>query len=378
MDKIMSDFKVSDILLSKGNARSIIDIDELSVEELDKIIKRACDIMENPKKYSKACEGKKLATLFYEPSTRTRLSFEAAMMELGGNVLGFSSASSASVSKGESVSDTAKVISCYADIIAMRHPYEGAPLVAAESASIPLINAGDGGHAHPTQTLADLLTIYREHGRLNNMVIGLCGDLKYGRTVHSLIKAMIRYEGVSFVLISPRELSLPAYIKTEVLEKNNVTFAETTSLEEAIPKLDILYMTRIQRERFDDLDEYERLKDSYVLTKSKLAAAKESMSVLHPLPRVNEISVDVDDDSRACYFKQALYGKFMRMSLILSLLEGSVGTIREKVIAQDKKKHKCRNPKCISQIEQELPQRFKIGTDACTRCAYCDNLIESN
>lgn len=374
----MSDFKVSDILQSKGNARSIIDIDELSVEELDKIIKRACDIMENPKKYSKACEGKKLATLFYEPSTRTRLSFEAAMMELGGNVLGFSSASSASVSKGESVSDTAKVISCYADIIAMRHPYEGAPLVAAESASIPLINAGDGGHAHPTQTLADLLTIYREHGRLNNMVIGLCGDLKYGRTVHSLIKAMIRYEGVSFVLISPRELSLPAYIKTEVLEKNNVTFAETTSLEEAIPKLDILYMTRIQRERFDDLDEYERLKDSYVLTKSKLAAAKESMSVLHPLPRVNEISVDVDDDSRACYFKQALYGKFMRMSLILSLLEGSAGTIREKVTAQDKKKPKCRNPKCISQIEQELPQRFKIGTDACTRCAYCDNLIESN
>lgn len=374
----MSDFKVSDIILPKGNARSIIDIDELSVEELDKIIKRACDIMENPKKYSKACESKKLATLFYEPSTRTRLSFEAAMMELGGNVLGFSSASSASVSKGESVSDTAKVISCYADIIAMRHPYEGAPLVAAESASIPLINAGDGGHAHPTQTLADLLTIYREHGRLNNMVIGLCGDLKYGRTVHSLIKAMIRYEGVSFVLISPRELSLPAYIKTEVLEKNNVTFAETTSLEEAIPKLDILYMTRIQRERFDNLDEYERLKDSYVLTKSKLAAAKESMSVLHPLPRVNEISVDVDDDSRACYFKQALYGKFMRMSLILSLLEGSAGIIREKVIAQDKKKPKCRNPKCISQIEQELPQRFKIGTDACTRCAYCDNLIESN
>ena len=374
----MSDFKVSDVLLSKGNARSIIDIDELSVEELDKIIKRACDIMENPKKYSRVCEGKKLATLFYEPSTRTRLSFEAAMMELGGNVLGFSSASSASVSKGESVSDTAKVISCYADIIAMRHPYEGAPLVAAESASIPLINAGDGGHAHPTQTLADLLTIYREHGRLNNMVIGLCGDLKYGRTVHSLIKAMIRYEGVSFILISPRELSLPAYIKTEVLEKNNVTFAETTSLEEAIPKLDILYMTRIQRERFDDLDEYERLKDSYILTKSKLAAAKESMRVLHPLPRVNEISVDVDDDSRACYFKQALYGKFMRMSLILSLLEGSAGTIREKVTAQDKKKPKCRNPKCISQIEQELPQRFKIGTDSCTRCAYCDSMIESN
>ena len=374
----MSDFKVSDVFLSKGNARSIIDIDELSVEELDKIIKRACDIMENPKKYSKACEGKKLATLFYEPSTRTRLSFEAAMMELGGNVLGFSSASSASVSKGESVSDTAKVISCYADIIAMRHPYEGAPLVAAESASIPLINAGDGGHAHPTQTLADLLTIYREHGRLDKMVIGLCGDLKYGRTVHSLIKAMIRYEGVSFVLISPKELRLPAYIKSEILEKNNVPFVETTSLEEAIPKLDILYMTRIQRERFDDLEEYERLKDSYVLTRAKLASAKESMSVLHPLPRVNEISVDVDNDPRACYFKQALYGKFMRMSLILTLLEGSAGTSRDKTLAQDDKGCKCGNSKCISQIEQELAQRFKTGADGDVRCAYCDTLIDVN
>lgn len=374
----MGDFKVSDILLSKGNARSIIDIDELSVEELDKIIKRACDIMENPKKYSKACEGKKLATLFYEPSTRTRLSFEAAMMELGGNVLGFSSASSASVSKGESVSDTAKVISCYADIIAMRHPYEGAPLVAAESASIPLINAGDGGHAHPTQTLADLLTIYREHGRLDKMVIGLCGDLKYGRTVHSLIKAMIRYEGVSFVLISPKELRLPAYIKSEILEKNNVPFVETTSLEEAMPKLDILYMTRIQRERFDDLEEYERLKDSYVLTRAKLASAKESMSVLHPLPRVNEISVDVDNDPRACYFKQALYGKFMRMSLILTLLEGSAGTSRDKTLAQDDKGCKCGNSKCISQIEQELAQRFKTGADGDVRCAYCDALIDVN
>lgn len=374
----MSDFKVSDILLSKGNARSIIDIDELSVEELDGIIKRACDIMENPAKYRNACEGKKLATLFYEPSTRTRLSFEAAMMELGGNVLGFSSASSASVSKGESVSDTAKVISCYADIIAMRHPYEGAPLVAAESASIPLINAGDGGHAHPTQTLADLLTIYREHGRLDKMVIGLCGDLKYGRTVHSLIKAMIRYEGVSFVLISPKELRLPAYIKSEILEKNNVPFVETTSLEEAMPKLDILYMTRIQRERFDDLEEYERLKDSYVLTRAKLASAKESMSVLHPLPRVNEISVDVDNDPRACYFKQALYGKFMRMSLILTLLEGSAGTSRDKTLAQDDKGCKCGNSKCISQIEQELAQRFKTGADGDVRCAYCDALIDVN
>ena len=374
----MMDLKFSDALISNVKPRSLIDIDELSVEELDAMIKKACDIMENPKKYSKACEGKKLATLFYEPSTRTRLSFEAAMMELGGNVLGFSSASSASVSKGESVSDTAKVISCYADIIAMRHPYEGAPLVAAESASIPLINAGDGGHAHPTQTLADLLTIYREHGRLNNMIIGLCGDLKYGRTVHSLIKAMIRYEGVSFVLISPKELSLPAYIKTEILEKNNVPFVETTSLEEAMPKLDILYMTRIQRERFDDLDEYERLKDSYVLTRAKLASAKESMSVLHPLPRVNEISVDVDDDPRACYFKQALYGKFMRMSLILTLLEGSAGTLRDKTVAQNDKGCKCGNPKCISQIEQELPQRFRTGANGEIRCAYCDNLIEKN
>lgn len=378
MDKIMMDLKFSDALISNVKPRSLIDIDELSVEELDAMIKKACDIMENPKKYSKACEGKKLATLFYEPSTRTRLSFEAAMIELGGNVLGFSSASSASVSKGESVSDTAKVISCYADIIAMRHPYEGAPLVAAESASIPLINAGDGGHAHPTQTLADLLTIYREHGRLDNMVIGLCGDLKYGRTVHSLIKAMIRYEGVSFVLISPKELSLPAYIKTEVLEKNNVPFVETTSLEEAMSKLDILYMTRIQRERFDDLDEYERLKDSYVLTRAKLASAKESMSVLHPLPRVNEISVDVDDDPRACYFKQALYGKFMRMSLILTLLEGSAGTYRDKTLAQDDKGCKCGNPKCISQIEQELAQRFKTGADGDVRCAYCDALIDVN
>ncbi|MBF1183474.1 MAG: aspartate carbamoyltransferase [[Eubacterium] sulci] len=372
------DLKFSDALISNVKPRSLIDIDELSIEELDAMIKKACDIMENPAKYRNACEGKKLATLFYEPSTRTRLSFEAAMMELGGNVLGFSSASSASVSKGESVSDTAKVISCYADIIAMRHPYEGAPLVAAESASIPLINAGDGGHAHPTQTLADLLTIYREHGRLNNMIIGLCGDLKYGRTVHSLIKAMIRYEWVSFVLISPKELSLPAYIKSEILEKNNVPFVETTSLEEAMPKLDILYMTRIQRERFDDLDEYERLKDSYVLTRAKLASAKESMSVLHPLPRVNEISVDVDDDPRACYFKQALYGKFMRMSLILTLLEGSAGTCRDKTLAQDDKGCKCGNPKCISQIEQELPQRFRTGANGEIRCAYCDNLIEKN
>lgn len=359
-----------------GSARSIIDVDDLSVEELDFIIKKACDIMENPYEYSDICKGKKLATLFYEPSTRTRLSFEAAMIELGGNVLGFSSASSASVSKGESVADTAKVISCYADIIAMRHPYEGAPLVAAVNSSIPLINAGDGGHAHPTQTLADFLTIYREHGRLDNLVIGLCGDLKYGRTVHSLIKAMSRYEGISFVFISPEELRIPDYIKTEVLRVNDIPFIEETSLENAIAKLDILYMTRIQRERFEDMDEYERLKDSYVLNSQKLASAKQNMSILHPLPRVNEISVEVDDDFRACYFKQALNGKFVRMALILKLLADTArGDFDSKYDGAVAENHKCHNLKCISQIEQELPQRFKIGLDGKMHCAYCDSIV---
>ena len=301
--------------------RSLIDILDLSVEELDELIATACDIIADPDKYAERCKRKKLATLFYEPSTRTRLSFEAAMLELGGSVIGFSEATSSSAAKGESVADTAKVISCYADIIAMRHPKEGSALVAANNASIPVINAGDGGHCHPTQTLADLLTIYREKGRFDHLTVGLCGDLKFGRTVHSLINALSRYEGMKFVLISPEELKLPSYVKTEALKKKGIDYLQTTSLEEAMPLLDILYMTRIQQERFADMDEYLRLKDSYVLTPEKLKTAKEDMCILHPLPRVNEISVKVDDDPRACYFKQVLNGKYMRMALILKLLE---------------------------------------------------------
>ena len=301
--------------------RCLIDILDLSVSELDELIATACDIIADPDKYAEACRRKKLATLFYEPSTRTRLSFEAAMLELGGSVIGFSEATSSSAAKGESVADTAKVISCYADIIAMRHPKEGSALVAAKNATIPVINAGDGGHCHPTQTLADLLTIWREKGRFDHLTIGICGDLKFGRTVHSLINALSRYEGVRFVLISPEELKLPSYVKTEALKKKGVEYLQTTSLEEAMPMLDILYMTRIQQERFADMDEYLRLKDSYVLTPEKLKTAKPDMCILHPLPRVNEISVKVDDDPRACYFKQVLNGKYMRMALILKLLE---------------------------------------------------------
>ena len=301
--------------------RSLIDILDFSIEELDDLIQTAMDIIENPEKYSEACKGKKLATLFFEPSTRTRLSFEAAMYELGGNVIGFSSASTSSASKGESVADTAKVISCYADIIAMRHPKEGAPYVASLNATIPVINAGDGGHNHPTQTLADLLTIYREKGRLNNLTIGFCGDLKFGRTVHSLINALARYTGIKVVLISPKELMLPGYVKNDVLIKNNIEYKETDSLEDAMPELDILYMTRVQQERFFNEEDYLRLKDTYILEPKKLENAKKDMCILHPLPRVNEISVDIDSDSRACYFKQVLNGKYMRMALILKLLE---------------------------------------------------------
>ncbi len=300
--------------------RSLIDILELSTSEIDQLITTACDIIENPKKYAHKCDGKKLATLFFEPSTRTRLSFEAAMYELGGNVLGFSESQSSSAAKGESVADTAKTVSCYADIIAMRHPKEGAPLVASMNASVPVINAGDGGHNHPTQTLADLLTIHREKGHFDNITVGLCGDLKFGRTVHSLIAALRRYNNVKFVLISPAELKLPDYVK-ESLKKDNIEFIETTDLESAMPELDILYMTRVQRERFFNEEDYLRLKDSYILTPEKMHNAKEDMSVLHPLPRVNEISVGVDSDPRACYFKQVLNGKYMRMALILKLLE---------------------------------------------------------
>ena len=299
--------------------RSVIDISELTTEEIDGLIATANDIIANPLKYSEKCRGKKLATLFFEPSTRTRLSFEAAMYELGGNVLGFSEAQSSSASKGESVADTARVVSCYADIIAMRHPKEGAPLVAAKNASIPVINAGDGGHSHPTQTLADLLTIYREKGGFDNLTVGFCGDLKFGRTVHSLISALIRYKGVKFVLISPNELKLPGYVRDK-LDKAGIEYRETDSLEGVIADLVILYMTRVQKERFFNEEDYLRLKDSYILTPEKMALAGDRLRVLHPLPRVNEISVAVDSDKRACYFKQVLYGKYMRMALILMLL----------------------------------------------------------
>lgn len=300
--------------------RSVIDILDLSVEELEKLISTANDIIENPEKYAHICNGKKLATLFFEPSTRTRLSFEAAMYELGGNVLSMADAGSSSASKGESVADTAKVISCYADIIAMRHPKEGAPMVAAMNSSIPVINAGDGGHNHPTQTLADLLTISREKGRFDNLTVGFCGDLKFGRTVHSLINALSRYSGIKFVLISPEELKLPSYVKKDIIQKNNLEYTQTTSLESVMPELDILYMTRVQRERFFNEADYLRLKDSYILTPEKLNTAKSDLCIMHPLPRVNEISVAIDNDPRACYFKQVLNGKYMRMALILMLL----------------------------------------------------------
>ena len=301
--------------------RSIIDILDLSVDEIGSLIRTADDIIANPTNYAEKCHGKKLATLFFEPSTRTRLSFEAAMYELGGHVIGFSEAASSSAAKGESIADTVRTVSCYADIIAMRHPKEGAPLVASRKSSVPVINAGDGGHNHPTQTLADLLTIHREKGRFSGLTVGLCGDLKFGRTVHSLINALSRYEDVRFILISPDELVLPDYIKTDVLQRGGFSFRETSNLEEAMPELDILYMTRVQRERFFNEADYIRLKDSYILTPEKLVAAKPDLAIMHPLPRVGEIVGAVDDDPRACYFKQVLYGKYMRMALILMLLE---------------------------------------------------------
>lgn len=300
--------------------RHLIDIMDLSTSEIDNLIITASDIMAHPEKYRSMCLHNKLATLFFEPSTRTRLSFEAAMLELGGTILGFSEAASSSATKGESVSDTIKVVSCYADIIAMRHPKEGAPLVASLKSDVPIINAGDGGHNHPTQTLTDLFTIYREKGKFSNLTIGLCGDLKFGRTVHSLISAMSRYSGIKFILISPEELRLPDYIKHDVIEKNKISFTETYSLENAIPELDILYMTRVQKERFFNEADYIRLKDTYILTPEKLTSAKSNLTIMHPLPRVNEISPEVDNDSRACYFKQVLNGKYIRMALILKLL----------------------------------------------------------
>jgi len=358
--------------------RSLISILELSVAELDQLIATAKDIIAHPDQYWNRCAHKKLATLFFEPSTRTRLSFEAAMLELGGSVLGFSEASSSSAAKGESVADTAKTVSCYADIIAMRHPREGAPFVASQAATIPVINAGDGGHNHPTQTLADLLTISRELGRLHDLTIGLCGDLKYGRTVHSLIEAMSRYEGVRFVLISPAELKIPGFIRYNVLERHKIPYVEVTSLDEAMPQLDVLYMTRIQRERFEDPWDYERLKDSYILDTEKMKLAKEVMCVMHPLPRVNEISVKVDEDPRAAYFRQALNGKYMRMALILKLLEEAKNPEKEEIDTSELVYGKeCTNPKCISAIEQELPHISRI-TDASEnihRCIYCEKRV---
>ena len=300
--------------------RNLIDITDLTIQEIDELIATACDIIANPDKYCDACRRKKLATLFFEPSTRTRLSFEAAMLELGGSVLGFSEANSSSASKGESVADTVRAVGCYADIIAMRHPKEGAPMVASMHSPVPIINAGDGGHNHPTQTLTDLLTIHREKGHFDNLTVGLCGDLKFGRTVHSLIHALSRYTGIHFALISPEELSLPSYIIHDVLEKKGMSYEETQDLEAVMPKLDILYMTRVQRERFFNEADYIRLKDSYILTLDKLKDAKEDLCILHPLPRVNEIATSVDNDSRACYFKQAHNGKYIRMALILKLL----------------------------------------------------------
>lgn len=300
--------------------KNLIDPQDLSVEEIDGILTLAQKIIDDPDKYSEVCKRKKLATLFFEPSTRTRLSFEAAMLELGGSILGFSSAASSSATKGESVGDTVKIVSCYADIIAMRHPKEGAPMLASMKSDVPIINAGDGGHSHPTQTLADLLTIKREKGRLDNLTIGLCGDLMFGRTVHSLIKAMSRYEGIKFILISPDELKIPDYIRTEVLDRNNIPYKEVYTMDEVMGELDVLYMTRVQKERFFNEADYIRLKDTYILDNSKLALARPDMSILHPLPRVNEIAVEVDDDPRACYFRQALNGKYVRMALIMTLL----------------------------------------------------------
>ena len=355
--------------------KHLIDIKDLSVEEIDELIEVAKDIIDNPERYSERCMGKILATLFFEPSTRTRLSFESAMMRLGGNVLGFSEPNSSSAAKGESVADTVRVVGGYCDIIAMRHPKEGAPIVAQEKSIVPIINAGDGGHHHPTQTLTDLLTIKMEKGRLNNLTIGICGDLKYGRTVHSLITAMCRYDNIKFVLISPEELKIPDYMKKDVLYKNKDGYIEKNDIEEHMGELDILYMTRIQKERFSSVDDYIRLKDSYILDLEKLENAKKDLCIMHPLPRVNEISVKVDEDSRACYFKQAEYGKFIRMALILKLLnEKKINNEKENVEEKLINKITCKNLRCITSVEQELDQIF-ILTDkenGIYRCKYCD------
>lgn len=360
--------------------KHLIEPYDLTKEEIDGIVDLALDIIEHRDQYAEACKGKKLATLFYEPSTRTRLSFTAAMMELGGNVLGFYDAKNSSVSKGETVADTSKVISCFADIIAMRHYEEGAALVAAMNATVPVINAGDGSHAHPTQTLTDLLTIRREIGRIDNITIGFCGDLKFGRTVHSLIKALSRYTGVKVVLIAPEQLRLPAYMKEEVCDLNGIDYKEVEQLEDVIGELDVLYMTRVQKERFLDEDEYDRLKDSFILDPEKLKGAKPEMRILHPLPRVNEITVEVDDDPRAAYFRQVENGKFVRMALILTLLRWAEEGKGEGIMLGgevEKDKHRCHNKMCISNMEN-VPSLFRPASDGSgkLRCVYCESRPE--
>ena len=355
--------------------RHLLDVMELTPAEIDGLIATAKDIIARPEEYREKCRYKKLATLFFEPSTRTRLSFEAAMLELGGSVLGFSEASSSSASKGESVGDTARIVSGYADIIAMRHPRDGAALAAALKSDVPVITAGDGGHHHPTQTLTDLLTISREKGGFEGLTVGLCGDLKYGRTVHSLIAAMSRYAGVKFILISPEELRLPGYVTADYIEVQGIPWEETTSLEEAMPRLDILYMTRIQRERFASPEEYERLKDSYVLDPAKLTAAKDDMIILHPLPRVNEIAVEVDEDPRAAYFRQARNGKYIRMALILKLLEEAERDPAKMPVPQEVEEGaECPNARCITATEQGLRPLYRtVGGKR--RCIFCDTEI---
>lgn len=355
--------------------RHLIDISDFTVEEIDSLIKTAEDIMANGSKYAEKCKGKKLATLFFEPSTRTRLSFEAAMYELGGNVIGFSSASASSTTKGESIMDTIRTVGNYADIIAMRHPMAGAALAGTLRSTVPVINAGDGGHCHPTQTLADVLTIKNKKGRLSNLTIGICGDLKYGRTVHSLINAMTRYPDNKFVLISPPELTVPKYVVYEILQPRKAKYTFSDNIENVIGDLDILYMTRIQKERFSDMEKYNRLKDYYILNKEKLSKAKQDMCVMHPLPRVKEINVDVDDDERACYFDQVANGKYMRMALILKLLED-----KEKGYCPKTSRELadvtaiCHNPKCITTIETDLPQKFSLRDKEHNiyRCEYCE------
>ncbi len=352
--------------------RSLINLTDLAREEIEALIDTAEDIIADPAKYAHICDGKKIATLFFEPSTRTRLSFEAAMLELGGSVLGFEAGGNSSSSKGESVADTARVVSCYADIIAMRHPLAGSAYVASKNASIPVINAGDGSHSHPTQTLADMCTIRRHKKKFEGLTVGFCGDLKFGRTVHSLIQALSRYTGVKIVLISPKELKLPEYVKNETIKACGMEYYETESMTEVMPELDVLYMTRVQHERFENEDDYLRLKDSYILDMNKLETAKSDLIILHPLPRVNEISTAVDRDSRACYFEQVLNAKYMRMALILKLLAE-----KEMPIAEENEDYRtdlvCENPGCIMTTEQELEPKFRKGTDGKYRCLYCDH-----